>query len=350
MNAVSRRMQSTAMYRFCSICMHIHKVKQAINDNRPNLSRFDTLVLMIKVIWAYSVRNWRPEEYFENDYEHMSKSDLKDFVPVNEYFAFRDGFIRPEACAITEDKWKSYQYFQDYYKRLAFKIPSKAELDESATMADLQSFFNLCGGKSHDFIIKPLALDSGIGVRKLRIEAGFGKEFLLSLVEEYPDGAIVEELINQAEAFAKFHPQSVNTLRINTIRTDNEVHVFLPFLRIGRSGRIIDNTHNGGMLAPIDAATGTFCAAMDMKNNVYPAHPDTHCQIEGTQVPLWDEAQRLAIELAEKFPYTRLVGWDFALTDDGFSVVEVNSYPGIPLVKRHFREEFEWMKRQSYSD
>lgn len=349
MKSFLTRLESTKLYRFISALIHLDRFKRDIATYRPNLSKKQSLVLLFKVIRAYVKGLWSPAEFFTNDYEHMTKAERRDFVSNYEYFAFRKPFIRLEACEITEDKWKSYEYFRDYFKRKSFLIPAKETKSVDVVLSEFVEFVESCDDGSKKFIIKPLSLDSGIGIRVLMVDEEANAPFIASLMEEYPKGAIVEEFIRQADAVGKYHPQSVNTLRINTIRTDEGVHIFLPFLRIGRSGKIVDNTHNGGILAPFDQKTGILEAASNIDNIVFPIHPDTNCRIEGEQIPMWEEAQRLAIELANKFDLTRLAGWDFALTDKGWVLVEVNAFPGIPVVQKHFRDEFEWLKRQKYS-
>lgn len=349
-SSFSYKIQTTAVYRLFSICLHHKKIEKAIKQYRPKLKSGEKLGLSIRLIWLYTFKMWAPDEYFINDYEHMSKADRRDFVPDNEYLLFMESFVREEACEISGNKWNSYRCMGEYYKRNAFLIPAKPEAEFGKVLADFRNFISLCNSTSHNYIIKPLAMECGIGVRLLKVDDNIGEDFLQKLMNEYPEGAIVEEVISQSEELGRFHPQSVNTVRINTIRTDNEVHVFLPYLRIGRSGKIIDNTNNGGILSSFDPKTGVLDAAMDINNNVFPVHPDTNCNIEGEQIPRWNEAKQLAIEMANKFKYTRLVGWDLALSDKGWVVVEFNSRPGIAIVQRHFRQEFEWLKRQHYTD
>ena len=58
---------------------------------------------------------------------------------------------------------------------------------------------------------------------------------------------------------------------------------------------------------------------------LYHVHPDTGIRLEGFQIPRWDECRRLAEEVSDLFPDIRFIGWDFALTPDGWCVVEGNS-------------------------
>jgi len=123
---------------------------------------------------------------------------------------------------------------------------------------------------------------------------------------------------------AEFHPQSVNTIRMSVIRLNSSTIVFEPFMRIGRGDAIVDNAGAGGLIAAIDSATGTVIACGDELGHSYERHPNTVKQIIGFVIPKWKEACELGKQLSEIVPTTRYIGWDLALTDRGWDVVEGN--------------------------
>jgi len=53
-------------------------------------------------------------------------------------------------------------------------------------------------------------------------------------------------------------------------------------------------------------------------------HPDSGCQILGMRLPRWEELRALGLALAERMPEQKYISWDFALTDNGWVVVEGN--------------------------
>lgn len=96
-------------------------------------------------------------------------------------------------------------------------------------------------------------------------------------------------------------------------------------LRIGQGNTFVDNGGAGGILAPIDLETGIIHSIpMDKLLNKYIIHPDTGVQIIGYKIPRWNEAIALARKLAYVVPSVRYVGWDLALTDDGWIMIEGN--------------------------
>ena len=162
---------------------------------------------------------------------------------------------------------------------------------------------------------------------------------------------MIEELIIQSSTLADFHPNSVNTLRIPTFRfNDNETLIFHPFLRIGQKGNIVDNAGAGGIMGLVDIKTGCVFAASDERCNCYTKHPDTNLDIVGFRIPMWEEALVFVKKLADVIPNVRYVGWDIALTEKGWVLIEGNEKGQflwqIPT-KEGFRDEFEAICKQA---
>lgn len=100
----------------------------------------------------------------------------------------------------------------------------------------------------------------------------------------------------------------------------------------------------GGVMCPIDIKSGKIIAAADENGKMYDVHPDSKIPIIGFQVPKWNEAMEMAIELARQIPSNRYAGWDLALTKNGWLMIEGNArgqFVGwkIPMQKG-FRKEW----------
>ena len=193
-------------------------------------------------------------------------------------------------------------------------------------IADLQCFID----KHNRFIVKPVAGSCGKGV-KIYNASDFAnvsdliKELLDSYCVGWNGGFIAEEVIVQDKQMASLHPKSVNTVRLTTIKYDeSKVDVIHPFMRIGRGGKVVDNGGAGGLLADIDYSTGKIFACMDENATVFEKHPDSGLDIIGFKIPHWEDALNLAKELALVVKGNRYTGWDLALTDTGWVMVEGN--------------------------
>ena len=57
-------------------------------------------------------------------------------------------------------------------------------------------------------------------------------------------------------------------------------------------------------------------------------HPISNEVVVGTQIPDFQNIRTSVEEMAKMFPNFRYLGWDIAITEDGFDVIEVNTSPG----------------------
>lgn len=151
---------------------------------------------------------------------------------------------------------------------------------------------------------------------------------------------VLEELIRQSPELGVFHPSSVNTIRLRTFRFDDRVEILPSNLRLGCGDSIVDNTGRGGISACLNE-DGVVLAACDNKGTYFDTHPDTGVQIFGFHVPRWNDAVTLANKLCQVVPDVRYVGWDLALTENGWVVIEGNDnsmFEGIQMpLQKGFR-------------
>src|SRR5690606_8861665 len=108
-------------------------------------------------------------------------------------------------------------------------------------------------------------------------------------------------------------------------------------LRIGSSASgYVDNTAAGGMLAEIDAETGRFGNAQTLARGrvvPQPRHPDTDVLIEGV-IPHWEFVKKRVLAMAASFSQLEYLGFDVAITEDGFELPEINRFPDFPRIDR----------------
>lgn len=275
----------------------------------------------------YLRRGISPKQYWEQRFDCLSKEAKFSMLPKRELALFDKQYNPKKDFHIIGNKYECYERFREYYGRECILVNDKS------TQVDFESFVK----KHGRIIIKPLYNDSGKGVR------------LYNYGDELPGHAfIAEELIQQSEELARFHPQSVNTLRLNTIRCKDSIEVVWAILRFGRNNRIVDNAHFGGLFSVIDD-NGFAIAAGDVNRHTYVTHPDTGVALTGFKVPGWEKACEMVRNLATKVGDLRFIGWDLALTDKGWILVEANTSPGIlsPMVTgQGVREEFRRIKRR----
>ena len=196
-------------------------------------------------------------------------------------------------------------------------------------------------------IAKPVDGSQGAGILKLRTEGG--NDVSAVYRKCLSERLLLEECVTSCEEMAVFHPVSLNTLRVVTISEKDRFEVFGAIFRMGTGNSVIDNTHAGGIYAPINVASGRIeVPAIDARNNRYERHPDTDVPIVGFQVPAWKEVLEVCRQATRQIPGIRFAGWDLAVCADGrVELIEGNHAPDFdggmqaPLkigVKKRFQE------------
>jgi hypothetical protein len=297
------------------------------------------------MVRCYLLYGMIPEEYYLYDCRHESESYIKTILSYGQKdeCCNQSGwnkFGKPgwEIIAELSDKWAFYNMAKPYFKRDVCKVDGEA---------DFQEIENFC--KKHNrFIAKPRFKANGIGVHIVDLENY--KNGVAELFDHYKrldDGKwLFEEIIIQDPAMAAWHESSVNTIRVPSIRTSNGCKVLLPLFRTGKNGNVVDNCHNdGGLMAVPDADTGVLITdGYDVFTNVVEKHPNSGLRYKGWRVPRWDELMRVSSELHESLPkYHQYVGFDFALTPEGWVVIEGNwgNFPHQVCVHHGIKKEFE---------
>lgn len=261
------------------------------------------------------------DEYVMYHFRERDFDDRRLFIPTRERALYCERLNNPKNQMIFDDKGKTYEVFKQYFKR---DLTEVVGWDSKATVS-FEDFVN----KHPRFIIKPFNGGNGRGIKIVDVseEGGFG-QLCAKLKKEYPSGFVAEELIVQCKELAAVHPESVNTLRVFTVRFDDRVE-FLPLAwRVGRGKSCVDNGGSGGIFCALNDEDVIY-ATSDEKGRFYDVHPDTQHPLVGFKVPRIEEAKELAKELAMVVPSNRYCGWDLALTEDGWVMQEGNWQGGI---------------------
>jgi hypothetical protein len=184
-------------------------------------------------------------------------------------------------------------------------------------------------------MVKPLEGFGGTGVLAIAIrddgdslqlqsvgeQRQYNTEQLISAYQQngrHPE-FMLEAYIVQSAPFASFNPSSLNTLRLWTLETaPDHAEVIGGYLRIGRAGKVIDNASAGGIMCPIDLATGELQPGL-IKNTPHRddicQHPDHGAALAGILLKQWPQIMQFAEKILLSLPHTRFAGLDIAMTD-----------------------------------
>ncbi len=139
--------------------------------------------------------------------------------------------------------------------------------------------------------------------------------------------SVVEEYINQTGILHDINPDSVNCLRVCTMRHKDGVEIFQCFATMGNGNVCVDNAYEGGLFAAIDIESGMIkTAAYDADWNEFYKHPVTGVEIKGIQIPYWNQVKEFVTKAANELKDLIYISWDVAVCDDGeIYLIEGNS-------------------------
>ena len=277
------------------------------------------------------------------DYLKVRKNNPEKRVSMSEYmiFAFYNLPVEEQKKFLTDveatllmrpynaesepylkDKAQFMELFSEFINREWLYLPN-SNVDEF--MAFLR--------KHGSIALKPALSSWGIGFRKLSIDEVDDPEALFNELSEKL--YIAEEFLQSDPELAKYHPESLNTLRVITFGLGDRFEVFGAGLRVGNNGLHVDNAHGGGIFCEVDTKTGKIITdGLDECGNYYKVHPMTGVEFKGQQIPYWDDIIALCRKAAKTLPCLHVVGWDVAVLPGGkLELIEGNHNPGMNIVQ-----------------
>jgi hypothetical protein len=298
------------------------------------------------------------------DYLQVRRNHPGRRVSISEYFIFgfyaldREGqgryltdveatlCMRPlneEARPYLWDKAAFLRTFTDFVHRRWMFLPDATEEE-----------FVRFASRYQSLALKPFSSSWGIGFERLCCDE---VEDWHALYERLREGSYVaEEFLTSAPELSRFHPESLNTLRVITFYNGERFGVFGAGLRVGNNGKHVDNAHGGGIFCEIDPLTGVIVTdGLDEFGNTYLRHPLTGVPFRGEVIPRWQEVTALCRRACDTVPALRVVGWDVAMLADGkLELIEGNHNPGMNIVqapaKHGVRDKFVAMCHEFFSD
>ncbi len=143
----------------------------------------------------------------------------------------------------------------------------------------------------------------------------------------------MQECYLQNDALKKLHPNSLNSLRVDSYRSvkTNEVHVLMASIRMGRNGSFVDNVSLGGMAVGLkvdennEAVMREF-SFIPFSNDRITEHPDSKVLFKDYKIPGFPSVVEAIQKLSNIVPSYRIISWDFSIDKEGNAVlVELNS-------------------------
>ena len=274
------------------------------------------LYWMLNMAWCLVRYGSRPIDYVRFEYHKKSAKERNRYLTFYRYLHS----IKHFGYGLDEvkDKKAEYNTYKDYIKREWIEVDKNTEL----------SLINAFIEKHGVVIAKPVKGDMGKGV--LKIKNTSSEDYHTLIREKEKKTYVVEQLIKNCNELAIINPSSLNTVRATTlIEKDGTPRILSMILRVGTPGCHVDNWGAGGIAYNFDIESGVCnMYGKDKKNHLYVFHPGSNVQMLGFKLPRYEELKKYVIELTKVYPKVRYVGWDVAITPDGFDLVEVNCPAG----------------------
>lgn len=181
-----------------------------------------------------------------------------------------------------------------------------------------------------ELIFKPSGKGGGAGVKFLG--AGSTRETVVRTIKGMGIGAfVVQHVLKQSSAMAKFNPGSVNTMRVTTLFRKGKVNVLAALVRVGASGNRVDNWCAGGSLVGVDIKTGLCNTwALDKANNKLDVLPSgLDLSAEPFQIPNIEKVWKTVKAAHSQIPYILMISWDIALDENDEPVMIENNFAGM---------------------
>lgn len=345
-----------------------------------------------------SKRHWpgfRPYMGMMFDTELEIDSQDPGIAEEDKRWCYERGFFayRMPEIGLCEDNYRDlvpdYEYFwvnrinNDYQNWIANKLLTRFVLDEFKD--HLPRYYYNVRNRNRDKRIIALpdlpegytqSIDSIIRLvkneKKLAIKKTYGSHGEGFVKFTYTDGAmylndtktdraaleqflfgheglyLITEYVEMHPFIASIYPGALNTVRVNCMNKVGERGVIgACFLKVGHAkGGYTDNinTAAGGIMVDMDKYTGAIRNSEFKRGNWYtpcPVHPDTGVTLEGT-IPHWDMVIDGVKRIANALPQIEYMGFDIAITPEGFKVIEINVFPDYTkfLLKDEETQEF----------
>jgi hypothetical protein len=287
-----------------------------------------------KTLWKHLGEN--PNLFYCRIYQTINGNESSRYVPENIYYKKIEPVLNNRAFSLAYADKGFYPVLtgrMDLLPEVFLKGTAGTLYDTEMNAVDAGKDPAELLPPGEELVLKP-ATDSagGRGVVLLKtidnhsIEIEKNKidrsEFRSFLEKIYANNFVIQRKVKQHSWFSSYNESSVNTIRMMTYRSpvSGKVHYLRSVLRYGRPGSIVDNQASGGLSCGVDSAGKVQDFAVDKYGRRSDQLPVTE------SVPGFAEMQSAAIEIAAKYPYHRILGFDFCVEENGeVKLLEINT-------------------------
>lgn len=323
----------------CILSLH----KRAVGNKKSLFCIFADMWALIWRHFGVNVVQESPQLFIDEYY--TGRLHLKSH-PIDEYILEREGVtifwmssvlqwgkIRQLDHKLTGWKWLSDKGIATT-RRLGQLLKVGDQLVCETPHGQKETLQNLILNNGGSVFIKPNdgALGKGCAIIQLKQEKLFinGQNTCIAALHDFiTEPMLIEEHVQSINELASFHPSSLNTLRLITMRKpEGEIYLDRAVIRMGVGGSKVDNWSAGGVCVKVnhDGTLDKYGHFKDISLPPCTAHPDTNITFEGFTIPQFDKAVQLVLKAHAKVKRINGMGWDIAITPRGPVVIEMNPF------------------------
>lgn len=184
----------------------------------------------------------------------------------------------------------------------------------------------ICEKETH-LILKPSTYSGGGAGVQFYDNAGADAKPIGELFDSYASGFVVQRIVKQHPDLARINSSSLNTVRVMSFRFKGQVRVLSAQLRMGGAGSRVDNISSGGISCAVQDDGRLREKAVNRKSQWTDEHP-SGIKFRDIRVPSYEKIVETVKRLHASLPYFDIIGWDFAVDEDGEPVfIEFNVMP-----------------------
>lgn len=275
----------------------------------------NSILILLDIIYSGLKYQAGYLDYLDFEFYNLNKTQRSSYVTRGVSNQYVRNLNDAEESKILADKIKFLNHFDDVSGREWYDL-------ENGTFEGFRDFFK----RNQKIVAKPKEGVCGRGIEFFTYDEDSARSIYEGMIES--GQFLAEEYLIQHADLIKFHPHSVNTIRVMGIQKNGKVVIPYASIRTG-NGNSVDNLNSGGYVGRIDLDTGVVCTdgvgkyGMSAKN-----HPITGVQFKGFKIPRFDEVLDIVRKVSSKVPNVGFIGWDVAILDDKVVVIEGNEFPG----------------------
>ncbi len=302
------------------------------------------------------------DEYYDFEFEKRSELFKKEFLGLNEQRVYMDYLNPVKYYSLARNKFLAHKVLEDTGIRMStlycYYQPEARYFGCSNSANDLCGVMKILKTQEvHSCVIKTTESSHGDSVWVVKDINYEDNDAVLTRFDSTvvrlssilgQDPLLFESVVHQTQQLASFNASSVNTVRfMTTLWPDGSARVIAAFIKIGRSGKCVDNAGDGGNVdACVDVETGEikFAIQYDGWRNIKEIdnHPDSGQPLNGVFIDNWQSIKSEVEEFQQSYPFCKAIGWDIAITDTGPVVIEINDFwdrTGQYFIRQGWRKE-----------